>query len=62
MERYKKLYRSKKRIIAGVCGGLGEYLKVDPTIIRLLWIFLILISFGAGLIAYAIAWIIIPRK
>ena len=59
----KKLYRSKKnRVIAGVCGGLGEYLKVDPTIIRLLWVFLTLISFGAGLVAYAVAWIIVPER
>ena len=63
MTKYKRLYRSKKnRVIAGVCGGIGEYLNVDPTIIRLLWVFLTLISFGAGLIAYALAWIVMPEK
>jgi phage shock protein PspC (stress-responsive transcriptional regulator) len=57
-----KLYRSKKnRIIAGVCGGIGEYLKVDPTLIRLLWL-LISIMGGSGIIAYIIAWIIIPEE
>lgn len=57
-----KLYRSKSnRILAGVCGGIGEYFKVDPTIVRLLWL-LISITGGAGVIAYIIAWIIIPKE
>lgn len=57
----KKLYRSKKnRVIAGVCGGIGEYFEVDPTIIRLAWI---LFAFsGAGILAYIIAFLIIPEK
>ena len=57
----KRLYRSdKERILGGVCGGMGEYLNVDPTIIRLLWI---LFAFsGVGLLLYFIAWIIIPRN
>lgn len=59
----KKLLRSKSnRVIAGVCGGLGEYLKVDPTIVRLIWVLLTVISVGGGIIAYLIAWIIIPEK
>jgi phage shock protein PspC (stress-responsive transcriptional regulator) len=57
-----KLYRSKSnRIIAGVCGGIGEYLGIDPTLIRLLWV-LFSLSIGAGLLAYIIAWIIIPEE
>jgi phage shock protein PspC (stress-responsive transcriptional regulator) len=57
-----KLYRSRKnRIVAGVCGGIGEYLKVDPTLIRLLWL-LISIMGGSGVVAYIIAWIIIPEE
>jgi phage shock protein C len=57
----KKLYRSKNnKIIAGVCGGIGEYFNIDPTIIRLLWL-LISIT-GGGLVAYIIAWIIIPKE
>lgn len=57
----KKLYRSRtNRMICGVCGGLGEYMNIDPTIIRLL---LVLIAFtGAGIIAYFIAAIIIPDE
>ncbi|MFH1214520.1 MAG: PspC domain-containing protein [Candidatus Neomarinimicrobiota bacterium] len=56
----KKLYRSKKqRILAGVCGGLAEYFEVDPVIVRLIWIVLIVFG-GVGVLAYILAWIIIP--
>lgn len=58
----KKLLRSKKnRVIAGVCGGLGEYFGIDPTLIRLIWILVTLFSAGAGILAYIISWIIIPE-
>ena len=59
----KRLFRSKKnRMIAGVCAGIGEYLGLDPTVIRLLWVLLTFFSGGAGVLAYIIAWIIIPEK
>ena len=59
----KRLFRSKKnRMIAGVCGGIGEYFDVDPTLIRLLWALITLFTIGTGIIAYIIAWIIIPEK
>ncbi len=58
-----KLYRSKKnKIIAGICGGIGEYFKIDPTLVRLLWLLVSVMSVGAGLVAYIIAWIIIPEE
>jgi phage shock protein C len=58
----KKLYRSRRNsMIAGICGGLGEYLGVDPTIMRLAAVLLIFAD-GIGLIAYIIAWIIVPRN
>ena len=58
----KRLYRSKReRVIAGVCGGLAEYLDVDPTIIRLAWVIFCLMG-GAGVLAYFIAMIIIPEN
>ena len=57
----KRLYRSgKNKILGGVCGGLGNYFDVDPTLVRLLWIFFSLI-YGIGILAYFIAWIVIPR-
>ena len=61
-KKVKRLYRSKKeRIIAGVCGGLGEYFGIDPTIVRIIWVLLGLMG-GSGIIAYIIAWIIIPEE
>jgi phage shock protein C len=57
----KRLYRSQKdRIIAGVCGGLGEYFDVDPNIIRIIWLLVGLT--GTGIIAYILAWVIIPEE
>jgi len=62
MTENKKLYRSKTdRKIAGVCGGLGQYLDIDPVIVRLAWVIFTLAG-GAGLLAYIIAWIIIPEE
>jgi len=61
MEKMKKLYRSgKDRILGGVCGGIAEYFSVDPTLVRLIWILLALN--GAGILAYFIAWVVIPRN
>ena len=58
----QRLYLSKKeRILGGVCAGLGEHLDVDPTVIRLIWAVVTLISFGTGIIVYIVAWIIIPE-
>jgi len=58
----KKLYKSSNdKVLAGVCGGIGEYFAIDAVVIRLLWVVFTLIA-GAGLIAYIIAAIIIPQK
>jgi phage shock protein PspC (stress-responsive transcriptional regulator) len=58
----KRLYRSRsERVVAGVCAGIGEYADVDPTVIRLIWVVLTLLSLGVGLVAYIIAWIIVPE-
>ena len=59
----KRLYRNKKnRMIAGVCAGIADYLDADPTIVRLIWAIATLLLFGLGIVAYLIAWIIIPEK
>ncbi len=59
----KRLYRSKtQRVLGGVCGGLGEHLDVDPTVIRLALVLVTLISLGTGLLLYLIAWIIVPEE
>ena len=58
----KKLYRSRKDTkIAGVCGGIAEYFNIDSNIIRLLAVLTIFFG-GGGIIAYIIAWIIIPLE
>ena len=58
----KKLFRSlENRKIAGVCGGLGEYFDIDPTIFRLLWVVMTL-GFGGGIVAYILAWIVVPEE
>ncbi len=57
----RRLYRSRTdRMLAGVCGGLGEYFGVDPTIVRLLMVLLALAG-GPGLILYIILALIIPE-
>ncbi|HIR12668.1 MAG TPA: PspC domain-containing protein [Candidatus Choladousia intestinavium] len=57
----RKLYKSNTDIkICGVCGGIGEYLNIDPTLIRL--IFIILAFTQVGILAYVIAALVIPRE
>jgi len=58
----KKLRKSStQKIIAGVCGGIGEYFNVDPTLIRLGFVALSFM-FGGGLLVYIIAAIVIPSE
>lgn len=60
----KKLYRSDaNKILAGVFGGLGKYLNIDPVVLRLLWILLFIFT-GVlpGLITYFLAIIVIPKR
>ena len=58
----RKLVRSRNdRIIAGVCSGLGEYFSIDPTLVRLLFVFTALLG-GPGLIAYLIFWVVVPLE
>jgi phage shock protein PspC (stress-responsive transcriptional regulator) len=59
----ERLYRLKSdRMLGGVCAGLDEHLDVDPTVIRLVWAILSLLSLGTGIVVYILAWIIIPEK
>lgn len=58
----KRLYRSKKdRVLFGVCGGIGEYLDVDSTLIRIVLVLLIF-AWGTGILVYIICAIIIPEN
>lgn len=59
----KRLYRSTDdRMIAGVCGGLAEYFKIDPVITRVIFLVLLLPGGFPGLIPYIILWIAVPPK
>jgi len=49
------------KVLGGVCGGIARYLGVDAVVIRLLAVVLAIVGGGAGLIAYLIAWIVIPK-
>ncbi len=56
------LYRSEQnRVLGGVCGGLGEVFKLDPTILRVLFLLIILFG-GSGLFLYLILWVVIPTE
>ena len=58
----KKLYKVRQgRMLAGVCGGIGQYFGVDPTLIRLAWVLVSALG-GAGVLAYIIAAIVIPEE
>ena len=59
MDLNRKLYRSSRnKMLCGVCGGLGEYFHIDPTIIRLLWV--LFAATSTGLLVYILAAVIIP--
>ena len=58
----KRLFRSKNdRVLGGVCGGLGNFFTLDPVLVRVLWAVSFFVG-GVGLLAYIIAWIIIPEE
>ena len=62
--QYKKLYRShENRMIGGVCGGLGEYFDIDPTLVRLLFILGVFLGIpGALALVYLAMLIIVPQE
>lgn len=58
----KKLYKSNtNKVIDGVCGGIGEYFNIDPTLVRLAWVVFCALG-GSGVLAYIIMALIIPRQ
>ena len=58
----KRLYKSRtNKVISGVCGGIGEYFGIDPTILRIVLVILIFFK-GIGLLAYFIAWLCMPHR
>lgn len=63
MNTQKRLYRStQERMFAGVCGGVAEYLDVDPTLVRLFFVALTLLSGGQGLLIYIVLMLVVPEQ
>lgn len=58
----KRLVKSKNKVIAGVCGGIAEYLGIDYTIARLIYALLTIFTVFAGVPIYIILWIIMPDR
>ncbi|HXB31097.1 MAG TPA: PspC domain-containing protein [Puia sp.] len=59
----RRLYRSENdKMLGGVCGGLAVYLRIDPSVVRIIYAVLILGSFGTALLLYFILWIALPPK
>jgi phage shock protein C len=62
MDRTRKLYRSRKdRKLGGVCGGLAQYVNVDATAIRVIFVVLAVLG-GSGLVIYLAMWILVPPE
>ena len=61
MEEKKRLTRSDDKMIGGVCAGLAEYLDIDRTIVRIVWVLMVLFA-GFGILLYVILWLIMPKQ
>ena len=61
MEEKKRLTRSDDKMIGGVCAGLAEYLDIDPTIVRIVWVLMVLFA-RFGILLYIILWLIVPKQ
>lgn len=58
----RRLFRSRQKVIAGVCGGIAEYFDLDPTLVRAGYLVLSVVSAGfPGILVYVILWFIIPE-
>lgn len=57
----ERLVKSSDKKIGGVAGGVANYLGIDPTIVRILWVCAVLFA-GFGLLAYLICWLIMPEN
>jgi len=58
----KRLYRSRtNKMIAGVAGGMAEYFGIDPTLVRLIWVLLLIPGGVPGFLPYVILWIVVPK-
>ena len=56
----KRLMRSNNKMIGGVCAGLGEYLGLDPTIVRIVWVLMVRFA-GFGILLYIMLWLVVAK-
>lgn len=61
MEEKKRLTRSNDKMIAGVCGGIANYLGIDPTLVRIAYVLMVLFA-GFGILLYVILWLVMPKS
>ena len=62
MDVKKRLTLSRDRKIAGVCGGIAEWLGVDPTAVRVAYTLLTLFTAFSGVVVYIVLWIVMPKE
>ncbi|WP_459189252.1 PspC domain-containing protein [Parabacteroides sp. APC149_11_2_Y6] len=62
MENEKRIYRSDKGMIAGICAGIADYFGWDPTMVRIGYILLSIFTVFSGVLAYLVLWIVIPKQ
>lgn len=58
----RQLYRSRDRIIGGVAAGVADYIAADPALVRIGWALLVVVTGGVALVAYIVAWIVVPEE
>lgn len=61
MDEKRRLTRSDNKMLGGVCAGIAEYLDLDPTVIRVVWVLMVFFA-GVGILLYIILWLIMPKK
>ena len=58
----KRLLRSQNRIIAGICSGIGDYLNLDPNVVRIITVILTIITGGGAIFVYLVAWLLLRNE
>ena len=56
----KRLRRSQSKVIGGVCGGIAEYLDIDPVLVRIGYLLLSILTAFSGVLVYIILWLVVP--
>lgn len=58
----KRIFKSRNKVLFGVCGGIAEFFNIDPTIVRILMLVLVFAGFGSGVPIYIVAALIMPER